>query len=100
MKADFCVPSANDERIRKHELHGGGLLDIGLYPIQFACMVYGDLPEHIVAVGNKTQTGELEHDRRRNMQPNFNSSDIFETMEIYMKCRFTINPRFLISLKI
>ena len=58
VKADLCLPNAHVERIRKHELHGGGLLDLGIYPIMFACMVYGDMPEHIVAVGNTTQTGE------------------------------------------
>ena len=59
VKADFCIQSADVERIKKHELHGGGLLDIGLYPIQLACLVYGMMPESITAVGNKTDTGEF-----------------------------------------
>ena len=57
VKADGCITNAKEERIRKHELHGGGLLDIGLYPIQFACLVYGEMPETITALGNITQTG-------------------------------------------
>ena len=45
------------ERFQKPELGGGGLLNLGIYPIQLACMVFGEMPESITAVGNLNSYG-------------------------------------------
>ena len=59
MKADMCIPIAQLDRIKKYELHGGGMMDMGVYPIQLACLVYNQMPETIQALGNLTDTGRL-----------------------------------------
>lgn len=61
VKADLCLQYAQVERIKKHELHGGGMLDVGMYPIQLACLVYNQMPETIQALGNLTDTGVDEN---------------------------------------
>lgn len=45
------------ERFQKPELGGGGLLNLGIYPIQLACMVFGEMPESITAIGNLNSYG-------------------------------------------
>ncbi len=45
-------------RLVEKELGGGALLDVGIYPIQFADMVFGpDKPERIVATGTLLDSG-------------------------------------------
>ena len=56
--ADFCIPIASVDRIKKLELGGGGLLDIGIYVVQLACFVFdNEMPEEIGAFGNLMNTG-------------------------------------------
>ncbi|KAL8176817.1 UNVERIFIED_CONTAM: hypothetical protein K2H54_038989 [Gekko kuhli] len=56
--ADFGFPLIAVPRTTEKELGGGGLLDIGLYCVQFACMVFeGEKPESIVASGFLHDTG-------------------------------------------
>ncbi|KDO29325.1 hypothetical protein SPRG_05860 [Saprolegnia parasitica CBS 223.65] len=53
VKADmgFAFP-ANADRIWKRSLGGGGLLDIGIYPLAFVSMVFhGEEPAHVHTVG-------------------------------------------------
>ncbi|OQR87500.1 dimeric dihydrodiol dehydrogenase [Achlya hypogyna] len=53
VKADmgFAFP-ANADRIWKRSLGGGGLLDIGIYPLAFVSMVFeGEEPENVHTVG-------------------------------------------------
>ena len=45
-----------DDRNFKPELGGGGLLDLGIYPVQLSSLVLG-LPEHVVAEGVVGATG-------------------------------------------
>jgi predicted dehydrogenase len=45
-----------DDRHFKPELGGGGLLDLGIYPVQLSSLVLG-LPEHVVAEGVVGDTG-------------------------------------------
>ncbi len=45
------------ERMRKPELAGGAVLDLGVYPINFAAMVFDGEIKTICAVGTKLETG-------------------------------------------
>ena len=48
-------------RISNPRLGGGALLDLGIYPISFASMVYGAGPEKIVSTVHKAKTGVDDH---------------------------------------
>ncbi|XP_053403355.1 trans-1,2-dihydrobenzene-1,2-diol dehydrogenase-like [Mercenaria mercenaria] len=52
VQANFCIPIANVGRINDIKVGGGGLLDIGIYVVQFAVFVYNEMPETITVVGN------------------------------------------------
>lgn len=45
------------ERIMRPELAGGALLDVGIYPLNFASMVFGDDIEKITGTAVMTETG-------------------------------------------
>ncbi|KAL8021960.1 putative tetrahydrofolate dehydrogenase/cyclohydrolase, oxidoreductase [Plasmopara halstedii] len=56
--AAFGVPFGKDNaRIWHNELGGGGLLDIGIYPLAFATMVFGTKPEKITSAGKRNDGG-------------------------------------------
>lgn len=56
--ADFCIQVTDpDGRHRRADLAGGALLDLGIYPLTFACFVLGEHPERIQAVGRLTEAG-------------------------------------------
>ncbi|XP_071384932.1 trans-1,2-dihydrobenzene-1,2-diol dehydrogenase-like isoform X2 [Centroberyx affinis] len=58
VRADFGVPQMHIPRAVEKELGGGALLDIGVYCLQFICMVYnGEKPESIQATGVCLDTG-------------------------------------------
>ncbi|KAM9860934.1 trans-1,2-dihydrobenzene-1,2-diol dehydrogenase [Aulostomus maculatus] len=58
VRSEFGVPVKNLPRSSQKELGGGALLDIGIYCLQFICMVYnGEKPEYIQAVGVCMETG-------------------------------------------
>ncbi|XP_060606683.1 trans-1,2-dihydrobenzene-1,2-diol dehydrogenase-like [Ruditapes philippinarum] len=61
VQANMCVPLSHVERIYELKLGGGGLLDIGVYVIQFACMVFNEMPESITTVGNLMEGGADEN---------------------------------------
>lgn len=61
VKGDMCIQNIDVGRIKKHEVHGGGMMDMGMYPIQLACLVYDQMPETIMALGNMLDTGVDEH---------------------------------------
>lgn len=42
LTANLCYPIVHKQRIREPELAGGALLDLGVYAINFASMVFGD----------------------------------------------------------
>ena len=44
-------------RLTEPELGGGATLDIGIYPIDFATMIFGEKPESVHAEGWLTSTG-------------------------------------------
>lgn len=53
----FRPPYNPDGRLFNRELGGGALLDIGIYPVSFAGMVFGQQPDRIVSVGHIGGTG-------------------------------------------
>ncbi|XP_056134267.1 trans-1,2-dihydrobenzene-1,2-diol dehydrogenase [Lampris incognitus] len=58
VKADFGLKLMHVPRAVQKELGGGALLDIGIYCLQFICMVYGgEKPESIQATGVCLDTG-------------------------------------------
>lgn len=57
LTANLCYPISGKERVQKPELAGGALLDIGIYPLNFAAMVFGDQVESMVSACTKTATG-------------------------------------------
>ena len=44
-------------RLTEPKLGGGAVLDIGIYPINFATMIFGEKPESVHADGWLTSTG-------------------------------------------
>jgi len=56
--SNFMVPIKDIDRIRKLELGGGAILDIGIYPIQLACLMFNnETPIKITATGHLMDTG-------------------------------------------
>nr|WP_297349934.1 Gfo/Idh/MocA family oxidoreductase [uncultured Glaciecola sp.] len=49
VRADFCINPKLDEshRLRNKKLAGGALLDLGIYPITFSFIVFGEAPEKV-----------------------------------------------------
>jgi predicted dehydrogenase len=52
----FRIPLGSDQRLLHAELGGGGLLDLGIYPLQL-CSLFLGTPEHVVADGVIGETG-------------------------------------------
>ncbi len=59
LKADFGFGGEHDPkgRLLNLELGGGALLDLGIYPVSFASMVYGTQPEIIKSLADIGPTG-------------------------------------------
>ncbi len=57
LSANLGYPIAGKERLREPALAGGALLDLGVYTINFASMVFGTEVERIVSSCTKTSTG-------------------------------------------
>ncbi len=57
LSANLCYPVAWKERLQRPELAGGALLDIGVYALNFAAMIYGDDIERTVSACTLTETG-------------------------------------------
>ncbi|CAL8349790.1 unnamed protein product [Merluccius merluccius] len=58
VRAEFGAPLLGIPRAVEKDLGGGALLDIGIYCLQFACMVYnGEKPESVQVTGGRLETG-------------------------------------------
>lgn len=57
ISANLCYPNDFMERIQKPELAGGSLLDLGVYALNFASMVFGDDIETLTGQCVKLDTG-------------------------------------------
>ncbi|XP_060072787.1 trans-1,2-dihydrobenzene-1,2-diol dehydrogenase-like [Ylistrum balloti] len=55
--AKFAIPIKDVPRIKEKALGGGCMLDIGIYTVQLACMVFDEMPEKIVAEGVLNEQG-------------------------------------------
>lgn len=51
----------NEARLWQNELGGGGLLDIGIYPLAFTTMVFGIKPEKVTSAGTLNDGGVDVH---------------------------------------
>ena len=59
LKGDFgfkCTSGYDDIRFNK-ALSGGALMDVGIYPVSFASMIYNAQPTSVKAIANIGQTG-------------------------------------------
>ncbi|KAH7460716.1 hypothetical protein PRIC1_006235 [Phytophthora ramorum] len=52
-----CAFDVDNARMWHNELGGGGLLDVGIYPLAFATMVFGAKPEKITSAGKLNDGG-------------------------------------------
>ncbi len=57
MTANLNYPLLDKERIVKPELAGGALLDVGIYPLNFAYMHFGDQVKEIKSAAQMTSAG-------------------------------------------
>lgn len=57
LNADLGYSLAHIERLQQLELGGGTVLDLAIYTLNFACMVFKEKVESIHAVCTKTETG-------------------------------------------
>lgn len=57
MTANLNYPLLDKERIVKPELAGGALLDVGIYPLNFAYMHFGDKVREIKSAAQMTNAG-------------------------------------------
>ena len=57
LSANLGYPIGNRERLRQPALAGGALLDLGVYALNFASMVFGTDVERVTSTCVKTDTG-------------------------------------------
>lgn len=57
LSANLGYVMGNKERMHRPDLAGGALLDLGVYPINFASMVFGDKIKEISSTCVKTEAG-------------------------------------------
>ncbi|MHC5083526.1 MAG: Gfo/Idh/MocA family protein [Planctomycetota bacterium] len=63
IEADFGIrPDIGPEhRLLNPDLGGGALLDLGIYPVSFASLVYGTQPDKIISSVHMAETGVDDH---------------------------------------
>lgn len=61
IEASFCVPISWKERMALPELAGGALLDLGIYPLNYAMLYFGETPVKITSTAALTEKGVDEH---------------------------------------
>ena len=62
IQANLGYPLAHVERMQRADLAGGTLLDLGVYPINFASMVFGGEVKSVLSCCTKTATGMDEQE--------------------------------------
>ena len=53
----FASPFDPASRLHSNELAGGGILDVGCYPVSFARLIAGEEPEHVAGFATLGETG-------------------------------------------
>ena len=60
LRAEYCLPIYESlEWIQRPELGGGSCSTCAIYTVALACMIFGEMPETITAVGQLTREGEI-----------------------------------------
>lgn len=92
--ADFGEFFAEDAMHRAYapELGGGALLDLGVYPVSFASMLFGR-PRHVVAVSHPAFTGVDSQTAVILHYSGGQQAILFSTMETHTATRASINGR-------
>ncbi|MBP5385464.1 MAG: Gfo/Idh/MocA family oxidoreductase [Lachnospiraceae bacterium] len=80
LHANIGFPLENKERLRKPELAGGALLDLGCYALHFASMVFGDRLQSISAACTKLETGVDAQETIMLTYQDGRMADLFVTM--------------------
>lgn len=62
IEASFCVPVSGKERMATPELAGGALLDLGIYPLNYAMLYFGEHPIKISGTAVLTENGVDEQE--------------------------------------
>ena len=62
IEASFCVPICGKERMARPELAGGALLDLGIYPLNYAMLYFGENPIKITSTAVLTELGVDEQE--------------------------------------
>lgn len=57
MSFGFASPFSPESRLHANELAGGGIMDVGCYPVSMARLVAREEPEAVVGFGQLSQTG-------------------------------------------
>lgn len=70
------------ERIISPNLAGGALLDVGVYPLNFAAMIFGKNIEKTVSTCLKTETGVDEHNNITLFFPDEKMAVLYSTMSV------------------
>lgn len=58
VQASFGFARGNISRLDNPELGGGAVLDVGVYVVSFATMIFGERPESVHASGWLSSSGE------------------------------------------
>lgn len=80
LSANLGYPLYERERMQRAELAGGTLLDLGVYPINFASMVFGGDVEKVVSSCTKTESGMDEQESITLFYPGGRMAALHSTM--------------------
>lgn len=80
MTVNVGMPMENKPRLRRPELAGGALLDIGCYALHFASMIFGDELKGIAATCTYLETGVDAQETITLTYPDGKVTSIFVTM--------------------
>ncbi len=90
LSANVGYPMENKERLRRPELAGGALLDVGCYALHFASMIFGDALKSISASCTKLETGVDAQETIMLTYQDGRMANLFATMLAQTDCRAMI----------
>lgn len=80
LQANLGYPMRGKERLVRPELAGGALLDVGVYPLNFAAMVLGTQIERIEGTCTKLETGVDSHESMTLVYQDGRVASLFSSM--------------------